>query len=186
MTGFYVVVSGASGSGKTTLAPLLAAELGLPLISKDTIKEALANVLGLGDIEWSRRLGAAAFEALFALAAQAPAAVLETRWYPEPCSTKLAALGKPLVEVFCRCPVEVVRGRVATRVATRHPIHHDAIAPGLVDGFAADAENSRPLGLGPVLIVDTEGPTVITEIADRVRAEVNVLIQAATHSQTSA
>ena len=58
MTGCYVVVSGASGSGKTTLAPGLACQLGLPLISKDTIKEAIAEVLGLGDLDWSRRLGA--------------------------------------------------------------------------------------------------------------------------------
>jgi ribosomal-protein-alanine N-acetyltransferase len=36
-----VVVTGVPGSGKTTLARSLAVELGLPLISKDTIKEAL-------------------------------------------------------------------------------------------------------------------------------------------------
>ena len=41
----YVVVSGPPGSGKTTLAPRLAAELDLPLIAKDTIKQALLAVL---------------------------------------------------------------------------------------------------------------------------------------------
>ena len=38
--GWYVVVSGPPGSGKTTLATALAPALGLPLIAKDTIKEA--------------------------------------------------------------------------------------------------------------------------------------------------
>jgi adenylate kinase family enzyme len=36
-----VLVSGAPGSGKTTIAVPLAAELGLPLLSKDIIKEQL-------------------------------------------------------------------------------------------------------------------------------------------------
>jgi Ni2+-binding GTPase involved in maturation of urease and hydrogenase len=42
------VVSGPAGSGKTTLADPLAAELQLPLISKDSIKEALADDRHLG------------------------------------------------------------------------------------------------------------------------------------------
>lgn len=175
MTGFYVVVSGASGTGKTTLALPLAAELGLPLIAKDTIKEAMADVLGLGDIAWSRQLGAAAFEALFALAAEALSAVVETRWYPEPCSTRLAALGKPILEVFCRCPVSVVRDRLAGRIAHRHAIHHDVIDPALIDGVAADAQDSQPLGLGPVLMVDTDVSTNVTDIAAWVRQQVVAL-----------
>ena len=40
-TAVYVVVSGPPGSGKSTLARGLAPELGLPLLSKDRIKEAL-------------------------------------------------------------------------------------------------------------------------------------------------
>jgi len=52
--GYYVVVSGTAGSGKTTLAVPLAAELQLPLICKDSIKEAMADVLRLGDDAWSQ------------------------------------------------------------------------------------------------------------------------------------
>ena len=37
----FVVVSGPPGSGKSAVAEPLARELGLPLIAKDTIKEAL-------------------------------------------------------------------------------------------------------------------------------------------------
>lgn len=49
-----------SRSGKSTLAAALASLLDLPLIAKDRFKEILFDALGVGDMEWSRRLGAAA------------------------------------------------------------------------------------------------------------------------------
>ena len=42
----YVLVGGVPGSGKTTLARQLAPLLGMPLIAKDAIKEALMTALG--------------------------------------------------------------------------------------------------------------------------------------------
>ena len=39
----FVVVSGPPGSGKSTLAGPLATQLGLPLLGKDIIKEALTG-----------------------------------------------------------------------------------------------------------------------------------------------
>jgi hypothetical protein len=43
--GVFVVVSGPPASGKTTLSRAIAPVLGLPLIAKDTIKQALMTVL---------------------------------------------------------------------------------------------------------------------------------------------
>jgi len=63
-----VVVTGAPGSGKTTLAEALARELALPLLAKDDVKEALFDSLGTGDREWSRRLGRATYDVMFAVA----------------------------------------------------------------------------------------------------------------------
>ena len=72
-----IVVSGTPGSGKTTLARQLAIALELPLISKDVIKEALYDTLGTGDLELSRRFGAASHRIMSALARDTGPCLLE-------------------------------------------------------------------------------------------------------------
>ena len=68
----FVVVDGPPASGKSTLAPQLAHALGLPLVAKDTIKDAFIAVLPPADVEGSRQVGRAAVGALLAVAAQSP------------------------------------------------------------------------------------------------------------------
>ena len=120
-----VYVSGAPGSGKTSLAVPLAAELGYPLLAKDTIKETLHDALGAPepDRARSRRLGAAAMELLWALAADAPAVVIEANFRPrsEYERAKLSGLAGQPVEVHCTCPPEVAVQRYNARVT--HPVH---------------------------------------------------------------
>jgi predicted kinase len=103
-----VYVSGAPGSGKTSLAGPLAAALGYALLAKDRIKETLHDAFGAPepDRAWSRRLGGAAMELLWALAADAPAAVIEANFRPrsEYERAKLSGLAARPVEVHCACP----------------------------------------------------------------------------------
>jgi hypothetical protein len=78
----FVVVSGPPASGKSTVAPAIAVELGLPLLAKDTIKDALMSVMPVPDVEASRQLGRAAVAAMLAVAAEAPGgAVIESNFY---------------------------------------------------------------------------------------------------------
>jgi hypothetical protein len=63
-----IVVSGAPGTGKSTIAAALGVALRFPVLSLDPIKEALADVLGLGGEDWSNQVGDAAAEVVFRLA----------------------------------------------------------------------------------------------------------------------
>jgi predicted kinase len=142
-----VLVTGPPAAGKTTLAGPLAAALGLPLIGKALIKEALFDALGTGDRAWSRRLGAASFEVLYAVAGALPAVVLDANLGPE-AGPRLRAPDADLIEVFCRCPPEEVERRFAARAPRRHPGHVDhqlaedvgvaGVPGGLLDHVDAD------------------------------------------------
>ena len=103
----FVVVSGPPAAGKSSLAPRLAAALDLPLLAKDVIKDALADALGASDLPRSRELGRAAVHVLLATARTAGRGVLEGVWH-DYARAPLAALPGPLVEVFCRCPPDVL------------------------------------------------------------------------------
>lgn len=64
-----IIVSGAPGSGKTTLAHRLASDLHLPLISKDELKESLADATGTPlDMAASMQLGEVAYAILYFVA----------------------------------------------------------------------------------------------------------------------
>lgn len=157
----FIVVSGAPGAGKTTLATALAARLSLPLFSKDHIKESLAESLGgpTAELEYSRRLGGAAMELLWRLAADAPAAVLEANFRPQSDyeRERLSQLRGRVIEVYCDCPAAEVARRFAVRAAEQaHPAHPlQALTPELL------AEYDRPVGVGLLARVDTSVPVDI-------------------------
>jgi len=110
------------------VAPNIAGHFALPLIAKDTVKDALMSVLAVPDVEASRRLGQAAIRTMLALAAASPiGAVLKSNFNRLRAVNELHALPGEVLEVFCRCDREVAARRYRTRAGTRHAGHFDQV-----------------------------------------------------------
>jgi diadenosine tetraphosphate (Ap4A) HIT family hydrolase/predicted kinase len=158
VNGRLVIVAGAPATGKTTLARALGDALGMPVITKDDLKESLAESFTTGDLTWSRQLGSAAYEALFTVADRILAAghglVLESNFRCGISEAPLRALAQlaPTVVIVCRTPDTLRRRRYQERAANRHRVHIDSAI--LREWNPDDAEFLVDIGT-PRLIVDT-------------------------------
>ena len=166
-----MIVSGAPGAGKSTLAAPLARALDFPLLTKDVIKQTLFDCLGHIDgdpLASSRRLGGAAMEMLWRLAADSPAVVIEAnfRTRSEHERLRVIELCERPVEVHCSVPVEVAASRFAERARRQdhHPVHVASSMP--LDFFK---QFTQPFGVGPVLVVDATSKVDIRDLTTRVR-----------------
>ena len=167
-----VVVTGPPAAGKTTIARALAGRLRLPLISKDTIKEALFDGLGSGDLAWSQRLGAGTYLAMLALAEDSVAGgaslVLEANFVRGgEVETRLATLPARFLQIHCSAPLEVLSARYGAR--ERHPGHVDAER---IDALRDAVETGRHDALdlpGETIRLDTSEEVPIEEVLAKAR-----------------
>lgn len=169
-----VLVNGLPGSGKTTLATQLGMLMGLPVLSKDRFKEALADVAGSAFP--GSALGRAAMTAVWELAGAVEGAVIVDSFWHRPRDLNVARTGLRstgavrAVELWCSAPPSVALARYAAR--TRHAVHEDQQrVTGEWQSWARDAE---PLELCPIVPVDTSTavdlPAVIRSVNDALSA----------------
>ena len=153
-----IVVSGPPAAGKTTLAEALRERLGLPLVAKDTLKEALGGALGTVGRDESSRLGGAVHEAMRVvvteLLAQGVSVIAEANftrrsWLLDglpPCS---------VVQVHVSAEPAVLRERLRERDTHRHPVHYDREAADEIAARTAGGEwDALPLD-GELIRIDT-------------------------------
>lgn len=166
-----VLVSGPPASGKTTVARPLAATLGYALLTKDDIKEALFTAMQgpAGDLAFSRKIGAAAMEALWALAPNCPRVVLEANFRTRSAyeRAKVGALVGRIVEVHCRLPLEEASRRFAQRA--REERHHPAHALQEIS-LEQLAEYAEPFGMNSVIELNTGAAVDVNGLAERIRS----------------
>jgi predicted kinase len=177
---FLIIISGPPCTGKTTLGQRLARDLSFPFISKDRIKELLFDTVGVGDREWSKKLGAATMEILFMLAETELAAgrsfVLEANFRPAQANGQFRPLKDKYnfrafqVECSANSDVLLTRFQARTESGERHPGHIDHITyPEVV----ADLQSGV---YGPLEVADTVSLVDTTDFAkvdyDRLLADI--------------
>ena len=126
------------------------------------------SVLGVPDIDMSRKLGQAAVEVMYAVAATSPrGAVLEANFHRLVSRPDIQALHGLIVEVFCRCDREVALTRYRERSEERHPGHFDDRRS---DEELWNDEVTMPVeGEWAVLEVDTNRPVDTFAVVSQIR-----------------
>lgn len=172
-----IVVNGMPGSGKSTVGAALAEVLGCPFLSKDRIKEPLADIVG--PMIASRPLGGIAMDTMWSMArAVENGVVLDAVWLPsrdrDRLQEGLAAASSPrAVEVWCDVDRATAEARLRDRydpgtLPVRHEVHGDLAD---VLAFWDEHGDAGPVALPgvPVVRVDTAHPydvgALVQEIA---------------------
>jgi len=152
-----VVVTGPPGASKSTLARVLANELRLPLVSKDDVKETLFESLGWSDRDWSRRLGAAAYDLLFLVAGEllrsGVSAIVEANFANSVPFDRLPS--HRVVQVFPRAGGRPARALREPPAASRSRRRRDARGDRATPAGRRVAALDLP---GPLLELDTSRP----------------------------
>ncbi|MGN8049514.1 AAA family ATPase [Curtobacterium sp. 22159] len=159
-----IIVNGMPGSGKSTIGAALAEVLGCPFLSKDRIKEPLADLVG--PMIGSRPLGAIAMDTMWSMArAVDNGVVLDAVWLPERdrdlLQAGLASAGSPrAVEVWCHVDRGTAEERLRDRyepgtLPVRHEVHGDL--DDVLTFWDEHGTSAAPVGLHgvPVVRVDT-------------------------------
>ena len=88
-----IIINGLPGTGKTTLGKAIATEFGFPFLAKDELKEFLFDNIGIGDREWSKKIGAISSDFLYEVANQSLSAnkslIIESAFFKSFAAPKL-------------------------------------------------------------------------------------------------
>ena len=160
-----IIVTGRPAAGKSTLAKWLSQELRLPLVSKDTIREELFDLLGWKDRKWAQKLGKASVEMMFYFARAelevSHSIIMDNSFYPPVSNPRFQALKEQYdaesIQIVCDSDRETLFRRFRSRAdaGKRHPGHGDQnVLEELYANLAGTSSPILDIG-GAVIEVDT-------------------------------
>ncbi len=160
-----VIVGGFPCTGKTTFSRRIAADLSLPLLAKDDIKEILFDTLGVGDRNWSRNLGFATFRLLYQMLREqlrvGHSVIVEGNFRALDSAEEFLAIRRrydfePFQITFRTEPgVLFERFQARAHSGERHHGHlDDVVWKEIKAGFRPEQFDAMPLG-GTAVVVDT-------------------------------
>ena len=165
-----ILVNGLPGSGKSLLSRQLSIALSVPVVSKDVLKEAMADI-AMGRLS-STRLGQIASETMWELSAEISGTVIVDSWFFGPrdldfARRGVARSGRPhVIEVWCDVSPQLAWSRYDARIRHEiHPMGEEARVP-----WKDWAESAAPLSLGTTFRVDTAAPVDLTSLVNNLRA----------------
>jgi len=175
-----IVVTGLPASGKTTVARKLARQLDYPLLDKDDFLEVQYEKQFPQTRDERRQLSKISDMLFQQSALNLDTAVLVSHWRPScgPQNTGtptdwLQDVFGQVVEVHCQCSPETATIRFLAR--TRHPGHRDQDRdPADLAASLVQLSNGYPLGLGPVLTINTEVEIELLSLAKRISFELGL------------
>lgn len=159
-----ILINGLPGAGKSTLSKQLGKELGVPVVSKDRVKEVLADI-SLGQVS-SGKLGQIASDTMWQVVAAIPGTVIAESWWYRTrdlgfVTDGLAQSGSPKVtEVWCEIPPSLAWKRYVER--QRHEIHPTGTVAER--DWADWSANAVPLGIGRTVKVETSAPVDVVSL----------------------
>lgn len=179
MAGLIVVIFGLMGTGKTTLAKALARDTGWPVVHSDAVRKGLAGLdptmpvleefgRGIYSESFSRKTYAEMLHQARRHLQKAPGVILDGSYKraAERERVRQAARewGARVLFVYCECPKEIVRARLARREA-----EGASISDGRLELLEVQAEDFDPLNEKdrPLLRLNTGGD--FQEVLARVR-----------------
>lgn len=168
-----IIVNGRPATGKTWLAERLSTDLGIPLFTKDEVKELLGDVVGAADRESARALGEASIHLIFehaeAVLLTGQPAIIECPLIPdlsvEPIAKIQQETGCRLLQLFLRADPEVILERYERR--HRNEVHFDE------DAFEELKVSLQATEVDPVPI---DGQTVVLDTTDFELVDIDALI----------
>ncbi len=177
-----VLINGLPATGKSMLGERLRQDFNAPLLSLDSIKEALFDVLGIGDREYNRKLGRATKEVIWTVINELPHGMLVfvDAWlgFP-PYDTLITGLNRAdaskIIEIWCHAPGNILAQRYIERVDIRHKGH---LGKEYATELSEIADRVKATGLFPSYLVDTTQPENIDiqKITYWIESEMGILL----------